>query len=336
MAVRKERHTVRSDWYRTHMFSCVLLTAVAGLTCSDESFALTKTAITVEFVVEDNLLDYEPTEKFKDLLSQYTCNLARKNWGFLNWCCGTPGCNQDGNKLVWTVKLEAEDEMGSLTSWHVDHSIDSSRIHPDRFAQDELFKSISEKPVTSEDQKKLLVLIARQIKKQFKLEAFRDKATDLLVNKAPVAHELMTFKDSLDRTVLTLPFRYCDLSLKEEEEGAGLDELPKFKVNLDFNNQDTNQFVITKVGVVEPDRLQDKKLKGFIKGRVTESVITSSADRPDLPVTDISNTIFSEHLNKVKSVYINSYTHDPASVCSVENSLVTGDPGNSPPQGVQR
>lgn len=337
--MKNTQHVPRRFWRCMNNIGFAFMVAMFSLPFGDEALAVSKSSITVEFKVDDNLLQYTPSRNFKDSLNKYTCNIAKRHWGFLEWCCETDKCTQEMDKAVWTVKLEAKkSENSALVSWHINHFVNSDEIEPDYFAQNELYNSVAMKPVKSDQdiQIQLFRMIAAKIKNQFEMEAFRNKATDLLVKKAPVADELLTFKDSLNRTVLTLPFRYCDLGLKEEEEGANPNELPRFTVNLDFNNRDTNQFVITKVGVVEPDRPEDKKLKGFIKGRVTASVITSSTGRPDLPVTDISNTIFSEHLNKVKSVYINSYTHDPASVCSVENSLVTGDPGNSPPEGVRQ
>lgn len=336
--MREKQHTVRRARYRMDMLGFAFLAVAVGLLFSDESFAVTKSAITVEFIVDDDLLDYEPSENFKNSLSKYTCGIARKHWGFLDWCCETDGCNRGRDELVWTVKLKAEDETGSLTSWHVDHFVNSSKIDPDRFAQDELFKSISQKPVTSDlaTRNLLLLTIARQIGKQFKLEAFRQKATNLLL-QAPVAHELETFEDNLNRTVLTLPFRYCDLELKKEGDG---DDIPTFTVSLNFNNGDTNRFVLEKTGLVDPrpDRQEDKKLTGFIKGKVIESDLNSLEANPDLPLTNINNTIFSELIEKVENVYMKSYAHDPGVECSVsEDLLVIADPGNVdlPPQGGQ-
>ena len=336
------QHMPRRFWRRMNNLGFAFMVAMFSLLFGVESLAVAKSSITVEFKVDDNLLQYTPSKSFKNTLNKYTCNIAKKRWGFLDWCCETGECTQETDKAVWTVKLEAKkSENSALVSWHINHFVNSDEIEPDYFAQNELYNSVAIKPVTSDrkSQIELFLKIKDKIENQFEIEAFRNKATELLVKKAPVAHELMTFKDEYRkdeyRTVLILPFRYCDLSLKEQEASTEPKDFLKFIVNLDFNNRDPNVFVLTRNGVVDSNRSEDKNLIGFIKGKVTTSAISSSNVEPNLPVTDISNTIFSEHINKVKSVYINSYTHDPASVCSVEDSLVIGDPGNSPPQGTQ-
>ena len=340
ITVINTQHIPRRFWRRMNNLGFAFMVAMFSLLFGDESLAVTKSSITVEFKVDNNLLQYTPSESFKNTLNKYTCDIAKKHWGFLNWCCETGECTQETDKAVWMVKLEAKkSENSSLVSWHINHFVNSEEIEPDYFAQNELYNSVAIKPVTSdrESQKELFLKIIDKIKNQFEIEAFRNKATDLLLN-FPVAHELDTVEDNRQRKILTLPFRHCDLKL---EKGGGSDWIPTFTVHLNLNNDDVNRLILEKTGLVPENENMDGYIKGkegYIKGQVIGWKIAALEipDRPisrDMPIKYLDKTILNEVLENVDNVYMDKYRHDPGAECSVPTEglaegLVLSNPVN--------